>query len=349
MSKEIKNQGVDNCWLDCDPGLDDLFAILMASFSSKINVIGISTVSGNQTIEKVTKNTLTVLNLFGQVRQENDDLGYGGLKYPLLKGCRKPLMREAKICDDIHGESGLDMLNPIELPKIPARAQNYIDSSNQEYIHFTTSMYKCLKMSEKPVVLIATGPLTNIALLLINHPDAVKYIKKIVLMGGAIGSGNITPVAEFNMFVDPEAASYVFESGLPIFMVPLEVTHTAIVNKEMVGLVKSIGSKFTDILVEYMLFYNFSVGAAFSQPACVHDPCAVAFLIDSNMFEYKLMRVDVETTSLLSYGQTVCDVYNLSSKKRNVHVCLKMNVPKFWEIMIESIKQCNEISPANIM
>jgi inosine-uridine nucleoside N-ribohydrolase len=344
MSQELENGSVENCWLDCDPGLDDLFAILMAAFSNKIKLIGMSTVSGNQTIEKVTKNALTVLNLFGQVKQDN--VKYGGLEFPLLKGCLRPLLRPVTVCGEIHGESGLGTLNPIEYPAIPSHALEYIEESDQDS-HFTTLMYKNLRESDKPVTIIATGPLTNIALLLINHPDAAKCIKKIVLMGGAIGTGNANPVAEFNIYVDPEAASYVFESDIPIYMVPLEVTHMAVVNKEVIEMVRSVGSKFSKILVEYLLYIDYAVNNVFSSEGHLHDPCATAFVIHPDMFEHRLMRVDVETTSRLSYGQTVCDVYNLSSKKKNVHVCMKMDVAKFWAMMMDSIRQCDKISPAN--
>jgi inosine-uridine nucleoside N-ribohydrolase len=220
----MSNNNIELCWIDCDPGLDDTLALLLASFTDTIKIIGITTVSGNHTIENVTNNTLTVLNLFGQVNQEavrtdEDDMNscsiHNALKFPLLKGCSKPLLNQLKV-NDVHGESGLGMLNPVEIPKIEPHVREHVDNFNKTGFHFTTLMYNQFKTAEKPVTLIALGPLTNIALLLINHPDAAQFIGKIVLMGGAIGTGNIKPLAEFNIFTDPQSASFVFDSGIPI-------------------------------------------------------------------------------------------------------------------------------------
>jgi inosine-uridine nucleoside N-ribohydrolase len=166
-------------------------------------------------------------------------------------------------------------------------------------------------------------------------------------MGGAIGTGNANPVAEFNKHTDADAAAYVFESNIPIYMVPLEVTRTACVNETLIRDVRSIGSNLSTCLIEFLLFYDSTIKSIFSLAAARHDPCAVAFVIDPDMLEYRLMRVDVETSSSLSYGQTVCDVFNLSPKKANVHVCMSMNVPKFWDMMLDSVKKCDKISPAN--
>ena len=210
-------------------------------------------------------------------------------------------------------------------------------------------MYKHFKQNGKPVTLIATGPLTNVALLLINHPDSYKYIEKIVLMGGAMGIGNTGAVAEFNIQVDPEAASYVFESHLvPIYMVPLEITHQALVTSDVLNSIDRHKSNLSKILVELLLFFKTTYKDVFfmDQPP-LHDPCAVAFVIDPSIFECRLMRVDVETSSNLSYGQTVCDVYKMSTKKKNVHVCTKMDVDKFWSMMTDAIEKANEASPVN--
>jgi len=257
-------------------------------------------------------------------------------------------MRPSKICKEIHGDSGLDTHVSLELPEIPYNAQKYIENLNSQEIHFTTQMYKYIKQTGKPVTLIATGPLTNVALLLINHPDASEYIEKIVIMGGAMGVGNTGPVAEFNIQVDPEAASYVFEFGIPIYMVPLEVTHEALVDEKILKSIREIDSNLSKILIELLLFFKSTYLTVFymNDPP-LHDPCAVAFVVDPSMFEHRLMRVDVETSSSLSHGQTVCDIFNMSSKTKNVHVCTKMNMSKFWNMLIEAIKLCDLISPAN--
>ena len=178
---------LNHVWLDCDPGIDDAFAILLAGYTSSIKLMGISTVSGNQSLENVTRNTLKALNLFGlaESREEN-----GGLICPVLKGCSRPILRRVEAYEQIHGESGLDTLNPLKYPDIPERVLKYVEQLNDGSTHFTSRMYNCFKQSPKPITLVAIGPLTNVALLIMNYPDVGKYIEKIVLMGGAIGVGN---------------------------------------------------------------------------------------------------------------------------------------------------------------
>lgn len=160
------------------------------------------------------------------------------------------------------------------------------------------------------------------------------------------GHGNTGPAAEFNIQVDPEAASLVFESALPIYMVPLEVTHTALVTDKILAEIHSLSTGFSQIIGELLLFFKTTYKTVFfmHEPP-LHDPCAVAFVINPELFEYRLMRVDVETASQLSYGQTVCDVFGMSKKQKNVHVCMKMDVEKFWQLMIEAIKLANLKTP----
>lgn len=356
-----------DCWLDCDPGHDDSLAILLATHCKKIRLIGISTVGGNQTIEKTTKNALISMNLYGLVRDKptlldhtneinydnelkfKDCLTHGGLECPLIQGSSRPLLRPAVNCEEIHGDSGLNTHVKIELPEIPIHAQKYVHNLITKSAHFTGIMYDSIKSNSKPVTLIATGPLTNIALLLINYPDVAKYIEKIVMMGGAMGIGNTGPVAEFNIQVDPEAAHYVFENNIPIYMVPLEVTHSALVTPKIIESISSLATNLSFILVELLLFFQSTYQSLFfMEHPPLHDPCAVAFIVDPSLFEHRLMRVDVEVHSQLSYGQTVCDFYNMSTKRKNVYVCMKMNVDKFWNLMIEAIKSANEVSPANL-
>ena len=204
MSNNSENKKLVKCWLDCDPGHDDACAILLASFCKKIEIIGISTVSGNQTIEKTSKNALNVLNLLGLISESDTEKS---LPFSLITGSGRPLLRPSVICGEIHGESGLETHSSIEFPKIPQHAYDHFERINSTKRHFTTSIYEHLKQEAEPVTLIATGPLTNVANLIINYRDVNKYIEKIVLMGGAAGVGNTGPVAEFNIQVDPEVNS----------------------------------------------------------------------------------------------------------------------------------------------
>lgn len=169
-------------------------------------------------------------------------------------------------------------------------------------------------------------------------------------MGGAMGVGNTSPVAEFNIQVDPEAAAYVFECGLPIYMVPLEVTHSVLVTKSVLNKIEThLGrSNFSRVCIELLLYFASTYERVFfmNDPP-LHDPCAVAFAIDPSMFETKLMRVDIETHSQLSHGQTVCDIYGMSSRPKNVHVCTKIDEARFWELMFETLIKANQNSPTN--
>lgn len=352
-------------WLDCDPGHDDSLAIILAAYTENIRLIGISTSNGNQIIQKTTENALNVMNFSGlitaptvnidQIDYElpltlQESLSHGGMKFPLLQGSSKPLLRPGKICDEIHGDSGLDTHVTIEFPKIPNHARKYFENVNfLNSTHFTNKIYDYFKsFYPQKITIVTTGPLTNVALLLINYPDVTKYIDKLILMGGALGIGNTGAVAEFNIEVDPEAASLVFDSDMNIFMVPLEVTHTILATKDILERIGTFSSNFSRIIIELLLFFKSNYkNVFFMDDPPLHDPCAIAFAIDQSMFQFKLLRVDIETHSQLSYGQTVCDFYDLSKKKKNVHVCLKIDSDKFWTLLIESIEKANKNSPAN--
>lgn len=179
------SEKITHCWLDCDPGHDDAFAILLAAYSQQVKIVGMSTVSGNQTIEKTTKNALNVANLIGLVSDCEEPLNF-----PMIQGAAKPLMRPGVICDEIHGESGLETHSSLKFPEIKEHVTEFVIKLNSDRLHYTTLMYEHLMRSSVPVTLIATGPLTNVALLLINHPECSKHIEKIVLMGGAVGNDN---------------------------------------------------------------------------------------------------------------------------------------------------------------
>src|SRR5437763_2914645 len=188
--------------LDCDPGHDDAIALLLTLGSPELELLGVTTVSGNQSLEKTTANAIRVLDHLGR-----DDI-------PVVAGAPRPLLRERRVAANVHGETGLDG------PDLPPPARH------PEPEHAVDWIARALNDSADPVTLIATGPLTNVALLLARYPDAPP--ERIVLMGGAIGEGNVTPAAEFNIWVDPEAAARVFSSALDLTMVGLDVTHKAL-------------------------------------------------------------------------------------------------------------------------
>jgi inosine-uridine nucleoside N-ribohydrolase len=190
--------------LDCDPGHDDAIALLLALASPELDLLGVTTVSGNQTLEKTTANAIRVLDHVGRA------------ELPVSAGAPRPLVRERHTAAEVHGETGLDG------PNLPP------PSRDPEPTHAIDWIATAVAGSAEPVTLIPTGPLTNIALLLARYPELEARIERIVLMGGAIGEGNTTPAAEFNIWVDPEAAHRVFESELDVTMVGLDVTHQAL-------------------------------------------------------------------------------------------------------------------------
>ena len=309
-----------------------------------------TTVGGNSTLECTTLNALKVLHV----------AGLDSRHIPVVPGRHEPLMREAFAAQHA-GPSGLDgpSFPPVSTQPSPGHAVQFIYDTAKRWLAdrnllptlpsplshpFTTadSAYS----NPDGITIIAIGPLTNIALLLLMYPDVRLLLKEIVLMGGAIGAGNATASAEFNLFIDPEAARVVFNSGVALTMVPLEVTHTAVVGKEVVERVRGLGSKFGQMVEDLLLWFREAHekdGYAFVP---LHDPCAVAWLVDESMFEWAWRRVDVDVGEM-GAGRTVVDVYGVSKKRKNVKVCTAMKVDAFWELMFHAIEAANARSPIN--
>ena len=340
--------------LDCDPGHDDAFAILLAALHPRLRLLGLTTTAGNQTLHKTTTNALNVLHIANAAQ------------VPVVPGRHEPLMRQAVVAEVIHGVSGLDGAEVPGATQQPhqQRVTDFIYETAKQHLKAHHSLPQLPAALEQPfttpassfgnpdgLTIIATGPLTNIALTLLAYPDIKLLIKEIVLMGGAIGLGNVTPAAEFNIYVDPEAASIVFNSGLPVTMVPLEVTHTALCTDAVLSSIRALQSPFSRLLVELLLFFAQSYTSTYGFPAPpLHDPCAVAYVIDPSLFEAQWMHVSVECgVSGGQAGRTVCDVYGvLASKQKNVRVCQRMDVDKFWTMMLAAIVEADKRSPMNV-
>jgi len=337
--------------LDCDPGHDDAFAIILACYSSSLNLLGITTSAGNQSILKTTTNALKVLHVSGIT------------DIPVVQGRHEPLIREAIVAEAIHGESGLDGPKfpdlPVDTPLRQGKAVDFMYQSIVDYmkkhhpeatethpISYTTQ--QSTYGHPNGVSLVCVGPMTNIAVLLLQYPEVKHLIKQIVLMGGSIGLGNITPSAEFNIYVDPEAAQIVFKSGLPVVMVPLEVTHTVRADEAVISALNTINSPFTHLLIDLLMFFAHTYKKVFDfdSPA-IHDPTAVAYLIQPELFESSLMHVSVDVGPLCA-GRTVCDVYSvIPNQRKNVRVCTKIDVAAFWKLMLGAVEQANKRSPMN--
>jgi len=312
-------------WLDCDPGHYDALAIILAGHSSNIELLGISTVAGNQTLEKTTENALKILSVSGL---QNIDV---------VKGQSTPLVRPSRICPEIHGNSGLDCSTVF-----PVLTKGPI--SKKAVLH----IFEVLSKATHPVILVATGCLTNYALLLTLYPEIKPKIEQLILLGGAMGIGNISPVAEFNILIDPEAAKIVFEAGLNLVQIPLEVTHTALVTPSVIFRIQEMKTVYSDLIVDLLNFFaeTYKKVFHFEYPP-LHDPLAVLYAIDPSLFQTTLMRVDIETQSEMCSGQTICDVYNMSLKPKNAYVAQKVNVEAFWDHMINALKLANGTSILN--
>jgi len=295
--------------LDCDPGHDDAIALLLALASPELELLGVTTVAGNQTLEKTTANAIRVLEFVGRA------------DVPVAVGADRPLVREPFVAAYVHGETGLDGpdLPPPESHPIGRHAADFLADKIRE--------------ADGAVTLVPVGPLTNIALMLALHPDARP--ERIVLMGGAVAEGNVTPAAEFNIWCDPEAAARVFASGIDVTMIGLDVTHRALFTTAHVGrLAGRVGEMVTELLRFYGSYHREVYGFDGSP---IHDAVAVAHLIRSDLVETKHLNVEIDVDSELCRGRTVVDLWQRTDRNANAHVGVDVDADGFLELLIERI------------
>lgn len=301
--------------LDVDTGIDDALGILLAANDPETDLIGITTVNGNVSLQQATINTLNVLALTG-------------VQVPVVKGANTPLLRPPHFEKAVHGENGLGgALADIEpdILSAPGFAPDFIVEQASRY--------------PGELTLVMTGPLTNLALALKKCPELPQLIKKVVYMGGAAFTyGNITPTAEYNMFVDPEAARVVLQAGfLSLTQIGLDVTREALLYKEHIDSLRASSVKdfVRECTAHYMERYELRNGIA----ACaLHDPLAVAYAIRPELCETSFLYTDVETTSQICDGQTVCDLQNRLGKNPNVHIALKVDEEAFLSYFLTTIQ-----------
>ena len=301
--------------IDCDPGHDDAIALVLALASPELDVKAVTSSAGNQTPDKTLRNVLRMLTLL-----KRPDI-------PVAGGALKPLMRELIIADNVHGESGLD--GPA-LPEPGFAAQSCTA---------VELMANILRDSVEPVMIVATGPQTNVALLLNSHPELHAKIERIVIMGGAMVLGNWQPAVEFNIYVDPEAAEIVFQSGLPVVMAGLDVTHKAQIHVEDIERFRRIGNPISTIvaeLLDFFLEYHKDEKWGFVG-APLHDPCTIAWLLKPEMFTTVERWVGVETQGKYTQGMTVVDFYNLTGKQPNATVMLDVDRQAFVDLLAERL------------
>jgi ribosylpyrimidine nucleosidase len=301
--------------LDVDPGHDDAIAILVAAANPKLELLGITTVAGNQTLEKTTLNARRVATV-------------AKIKTPIYAGFSRPLVRDQVTAPDIHGESGLD-----------GPAWGAVTARVEEE-HAVDFIIRTLKNSQGDVTLVPTGPLTNIAGAFIRCPEIIPKVQEVILMGGAYGLGNTTPAAEFNIYADPEAARVVFHAGVPLTMVGLDLTHQATATPEVLARIKKLNTTVGNMAAELLTFFRSTYRDVFKMPdPPVHDPCTVAKLIDPDVFTTKPAYVDIDTQSELCYGRTVCDLYGVTGQEPNAQVAIELDWERFWDIVIDALKQ----------
>jgi inosine-uridine nucleoside N-ribohydrolase len=293
--------------LDCDPGHDDAIALLLALASPEVELRGVTTVAGNQTVEKTTANALRVLELAGREEVE------------VAVGAGRPLVREPFVAAYVHGETGLD---GSDLP--PARGEPVA----QHAVDF-------LAERVGGIMLVATGPLTNVALLLARHPEVRP--ERIVLMGGAIAEGNVTPAAEFNVWADPEAAKRVFASGLDLTMVGLDVTHRALVGSEHKKRLRGAG-RVGRTVAELLDFYDYFHREVYGfDGSPIHDAVALAYAFRPDLLETRELNVEVDCESEICRGRTVVDVWRRSGRAANAHVAVDIDARAFVELLVERV------------
>lgn len=308
--------------IDCDPGHDDAMAILWALASPQIKVLAVTTVAGNQTIEKVTNNAIKVLT---KARR---------LDIPVAMGAKQPLIRKLVVGGEVvHGSSGL------EGPVLPECG---FEPSKLTALEL---LIKTIEESEEKVTLVPIGPLTNIATLLIVRPDLKKKIERLSIMGGGAYMGNWTPAAEYNIWADPEAAKVVFNSGLPIIMSGLDVTHKAYITREENEVLRAQGNElsvFAAELIDYFSRYHYEVEGF---PGCtMHDPTAIAVLLHPEIFTGITCNVDVEVSGELTTGMTVVDTIGYKEKifgekvDKNTYVLFQVDRQKYVEYFFEAMK-----------
>ncbi|RDU22587.1 nucleoside hydrolase [Anaerosacchariphilus polymeriproducens] len=304
--------------LDCDPGHDDAIAIMLAAKSKTIDLLGISIVAGNQTIDKTLKNALNVCQ-------------YLGLDVPVYPGCGQPMIRDKQvIAGDIHGESGLD--GPVFEPL----------TKKAERKHGVDFLIETLLESDGDITVVTTGPMTNLGMAIRLCPDIVPKIKEIVLMGGCYQLGNVTPAAEFNIIADADAAHVAFTCGRKITMVGLDVTRKVLCYPEIMermGKNENIASK---LFIDLMTFFNKSQKEVYGwEGGPLHDPVTIAYLIDPTVLTVKEMFTQIDIRSEQSYGRTNCDFFHYTNNEPNSFVAIDIDTTKFWDIIEHGIREYN--------
>ncbi|GAA3626823.1 nucleoside hydrolase [Kineosporia mesophila] len=306
--------------IDCDPGHDDAIALLLAQGNPLIDLVAVSTVAGNQTLAKVTRNAQAIA-------------AAGGFSHvPIAQGASRGLITEPFVAEEIHGETGLDG------PQLPS-AQAELDPRHGVNLIIDTVMSR----PARTVTLVATGPLTNLALAVRLEPRIVERVQEVVFMGGAINGGNYTPVAEFNIAVDPEAAHVVVHENWDVTMVGLDVTHQALATPRVRTALAAVGTRPAQIVGEMLDFYGaaYTESQGFEHPP-VHDPVAVALVIDPTVLTVRRAVLDVSLAEGPTRGMTVADLRSPAPEGCRTRVAVGLDADRYWELVVDALTRIGE-------
>ncbi|MDQ0456874.1 nucleoside hydrolase [Rhizobium paknamense] len=303
--------------IDTDPGQDDAAAIMLALGSpDEVEVLGLTVVAGNVPLTMTSRNARIVCELSGR-----PDL-------PVYEGALKPLERPQVTAEHVHGKTGLDGA-VVDEPTMTVRDQHAVDF-----------IIETIRREEPGTVTLCTlGPQTNIALALQKAPDIAPRVRELVMMGGGFSEGgNITPAAEFNIYVDPQASKIVFGSGIPIVMMPLDVTHQLMTTKARVARIGAIGTRPAQVMVEWLQFFErFDIEKYGSDGGPLHDPTVIAYLVKPELFAGRHCNVEIETESDLTVGMTVVDWWRVSGRKPNAMVMRTVDADGFFALLTERL------------
>lgn len=308
--------------LDCDPGHDDAIAMLLAHGNPDIDLLAVTTVVGNQTLPKVTRNALAVAEI----------AGITGV--PFAAGATRPLVRTIENAPDIHGDSGMD--GPV-LPE---------PTLELDHRHAVDLIIDTIMANEpKTVTLVPTGGLTNIALAVRKEPRIAERVKEVVLMGGGYHTGNWSAVAEFNIKIDPEAAHIVFNESWPVVMVGLDLTHQALATPAVVERIAAVDTAPARFVLELLEFFGatYKQSQGFDSPP-VHDPCAVAYVIDPTIVRTVKVPIDIELTGTLTLGMTVADFRAPAPDDCTTWAATELDHERFWALVVDALERIGEIA-----
>ena len=305
--------------IDTDPGQDDAIGILLALASpEEISILGIVTVAGNVPLELTSKNA----RMLCELAKKKDT--------KVFAGCSRPLIRPLITAEHVHGKTGLDGAN-IKSPEIPLQEQHGVD----------WTIETLMQAKDNSVTICCFAPLTNVATAFVKKPEILPKIQEIILMGGGFfEGGNITPTAEFNFFVDPHAAKIVLECGRPIVMLPLDVTHKALMQKKWLERLRDLGTKVGDAAYGMLSYYErFDIKKYGSNGGPLHDPTVIAYLIQKDLFKGKHVNVEVEINSELTMGMSVVDWWKVTDRIPNVTYINQIDADGFFQLIIERLSR----------